>query len=264
MVPSIGRSKPISNMERIFSPDGWDSMIILPTQRCERISLKNVIEPGRNRVLSVNESGPVRRNDARRPRGGGPVSRESPRVLTMARRPTNFEKDKNKKWSCSRSRERKRTEKGERSPPSSSFFYLLLPTSAACLPVVRPTVRLLFSSLLPFIRVEWLMGSRRHRGILPLHLSLDPTLWSYCSTPSLSSTRRIVVWVFCFSSRQIIAPPLAQHGDCTTLVHTFSVPSLYHINIAALWNGAIKSERKVWQKINLIFDPTDRNKSLKT
>lgn len=35
-----------------------------------------------------------------------------------------------------------------------SFFYPLLPASAACLPVVRPTVRLLFSSLLPFIRVE--------------------------------------------------------------------------------------------------------------
>jgi len=77
MVPSIGWSKPISNMERIFSPDGWDSMIILPTQRCGRISLKNVIEPGRNRVLSVNESGPVRRNDARGPRGGDPVSRVS-------------------------------------------------------------------------------------------------------------------------------------------------------------------------------------------
>jgi len=120
---------------------------------------------------------------------------------------------------------------------SLSFFYPLLPTSAACLPVVRPTVRLLFSSLLPFIRVEWLMGSRRHRGIslFTPHRTppFDP---SDASRPSSTRAHR---WVFCFSSRQIIAPPLTQHGDCTTLLHTFSVPSVYRINIAAPWNEAI-------------------------
>lgn len=49
----------------------------------------------------------------------------------------------------------------------SSFLFLLsAPSSVCCVPARCPSdVRLLFSSLLPFIRVEWLMGSRRHRGI---------------------------------------------------------------------------------------------------
>lgn len=45
-------------------------------------------------------------------------------------------------------------ERGKTSSLSLSFFYPLFPTSAACLPVVRPTVHLLFSTLLPFIQVE--------------------------------------------------------------------------------------------------------------
>jgi len=89
------RSELISRTERIFSPDGWHSMIILPTR------LRTDIVKKRNRAGGIvcYQLMNLALCDGTTPKGPGerPVSRKSPRALTMARRPTNFEKDKNKK-----------------------------------------------------------------------------------------------------------------------------------------------------------------------
>jgi len=178
--------------------------------------------------------------DGTTPGGPGkrPVSRKSPWALTMARRPTNFEKDKNKKWSCvlalTLAREEADGERGKAPLLSLSLLLLSAPSSVCCVPARCPSdcPSSLFI-LAAFYPGGMINGFTEAPRYLPLHPSSDPTPRSFrrirpCST-------RAHRWVFCFSSRQIIAPPLTQHGDCTTLLHTFSVPSVYRINIAAPW-----------------------------
>lgn len=117
---------------------------------------------------------------------------------------------------------------------SFSLFLLSASSSVCCVPARCPSdcPSSLFI-LTAFYPSRMINGFTEAPRYLPLHPSSDPTLRSFRST-RLASTRTHR-WVFCFSSRQIIAPPLAQYSG----THTFSMPSVYCINIAAPWNGAI-------------------------
>lgn len=120
---------------------------------------------------------------------------------------------------------------------SLSFFHPLLPASAACLPVVRPTVRLLFSSLLPFIRVEWLMGSRRHRGISLFTPHRTPPFDPFEVPVSFPLVR---IGEFSAFLRTRLSLPRSLSIVIARQWYTpFLCPRCYCINIAAPWNGAI-------------------------
>jgi len=200
-------------------------MIILPTQRCERISLKNVIELG-NHVLSVNESGPVRRNDACRPRGGG-LSLESLRGPWQWRGVRRISKrTKIKNDPRAHARERGNGRRKRKDFFSFSLFLLSALSNVCCVPARCPSdcPSSLFN-LTAFYPGRMINGFTEAPRYLPLRSSSDSTLRSFRSTRLFPT--HVHRWIFCFSSRQIIARPLAQH-NCMTVVHAVSIPSVSH------------------------------------
>lgn len=105
----------------------------------------------------------------------------------MARRPTNFEKDKNKKWSCALALTLAREEAdGERGKTllSSFLFLLSAPSSVCCVPARCPSdcPSSLFI-LTTFYPGGMINGFTEAPRYLPLHPSSDPTLRSFPKHP---------------------------------------------------------------------------------